>query len=66
MRPAGRSVRSLQSRDPQVRLLLLPGMDGTGDLYEPLIEALSLPAYVVSYPTDELALRPDARVSLRT
>lgn len=38
-----------------MRLLLLPGMDGTGDLFRPLIEALSLPARVVSYPTDELA-----------
>jgi len=37
-----------------MQLLLLPGMDGTGRLFGPLIEVLptSLPARVVSYPTD--------------
>jgi pimeloyl-ACP methyl ester carboxylesterase len=36
-------------------LVLLPGMDGTGTLFEPLIEALSddLPFMVVRYPSSE-------------
>src|SRR5262245_59650840 len=36
-------------------LVLLPGMDGTGDLFAPLLTALppSLPAKVVRYPTAE-------------
>src|SRR6185369_2945536 len=35
------------------RLVLLPGMDGTGILFEPLLEILppELEAQVVSYPT---------------
>ncbi len=39
----------------RMRLLLLPGMDGTGTLFEPLLEALpaSLPATVVAYPCDK-------------
>jgi len=38
-----------------MRLLLLPGMDGTGLLFEPLVKALppSLTAHVVAYPTDQ-------------
>lgn len=37
-----------------MHLLLLPGMDGTGRLFEPLVRALpaSLKAAVVSYPVD--------------
>ena len=37
-----------------LRLLLLPGMDGTGHLFEPLIQALpaSINAVAASYPTD--------------
>jgi len=36
-------------------LVLLPGMDGTGDLFRPLLEALegSLSSIVVSYPSTE-------------
>ena len=39
-----------------MRLLLLPGMDGTGLLFEPLVKALppSLTARVVAYPPDQL------------
>ena len=38
-----------------MRLLLLPGMDGTGLLFEPLVKALppSLTAHVVAYPPDQ-------------
>lgn len=38
-----------------MRLLLLPGMDGTGELFQPLIAALpsSLSVQVVAYPPDE-------------
>ncbi len=37
-----------------MHLLLLPGMDGTGQLFEPLLRVLppDLPAKVVSYPVD--------------
>jgi pimeloyl-ACP methyl ester carboxylesterase len=37
-----------------MHLLLLPGMDGTGQLFKPLLRVLppSLPAVVVSYPPD--------------
>lgn len=39
----------------QTSLVLLPGMDGTGTLFRPLLRALdrSLSATVVSYPADE-------------
>lgn len=33
------------------RLVLLPGMDGTGELFEPLLRALRLPAQVIRYPS---------------
>ena len=38
-----------------IRLVLLPGMDGTGILFEPLLEILpsDLHAKVVSYPVNE-------------
>jgi hypothetical protein len=38
-----------------VQLLLLPGMDGTSQLFEPLIAALppTLRAVTVSYPANE-------------
>ncbi len=38
-----------------MKLVLLPGMDGTGDLFEPFINALppTLEAVVVRYPRDE-------------
>jgi pimeloyl-ACP methyl ester carboxylesterase len=51
-------------------LMLLPGMDGTGHLFAPLIAALGpdLKARVVSYPADELlgyeALAAIARAAL--
>ena len=37
-------------------LVLLPGMDGTGELFRPLLQALEpgLPVLVISYPTTEL------------
>jgi pimeloyl-[acyl-carrier protein] methyl ester esterase len=37
-------------------LVLLPGMDGTGELFRPLLDALgdNQPVLVVSYPTTEL------------
>lgn len=38
-----------------MQLVLLPGMDGTGKLFEPLLESLpaTIPAVVVGYPTDK-------------
>ncbi|WP_228488314.1 hypothetical protein [Caenimonas koreensis] len=33
-------------------LVLLPGMDGTGDLFAPFIAAWKGPVHVVRYPTD--------------
>ncbi|MDQ3818282.1 MAG: alpha/beta hydrolase [Acidobacteriota bacterium] len=38
----------------QITLVLLPGLDGTGRLFEPLIEVLPtyLNPFVISYPTD--------------
>lgn len=38
-----------------MKLLLLPGMDGTGLLFEPLVKALppSLTAHIVAYPPDQ-------------
>jgi pimeloyl-ACP methyl ester carboxylesterase len=38
-----------------MRLVLLPGMDGTGELFKPLLESLSsdLPATCIAYPTHE-------------
>jgi len=38
-----------------MRLLFLPGMDGTGLLFEPMVKALppSLTAHVVAYPPDQ-------------
>jgi pimeloyl-ACP methyl ester carboxylesterase len=38
-----------------VRLVLLPGLDGTGDLFEPFVEALGseIPVGIVSYPPHE-------------
>ena len=46
-------VPTPDSRGP-VRLVCLPGMDGTGELFGPFVRALppSLPATVVSYPPD--------------
>ncbi len=35
--------------------VLLPGLDGTGRLFAPLLEVLEQPAQVVSYPTAEVA-----------
>jgi sigma-B regulation protein RsbQ len=37
-----------------MELVLLPGLDGTGDLFAPLVEALapSISCHVVRYPTD--------------
>lgn len=39
-----------------IKLVLLPGMDGTGELFEPLLEALGdrRNALVISYPTDRV------------
>ena len=39
----------------KLTLILLPGMDGTGDLFEPLIKALNdaFNIQVVQYPTDD-------------
>jgi surfactin synthase thioesterase subunit len=38
-----------------MRLVLLPGLDGTGELFEPFLKALpsSLTSQVVSYPTEQ-------------
>jgi pimeloyl-ACP methyl ester carboxylesterase len=38
-----------------MKLILMPGMDGTGILFKPLLAALSsdLPSTVLSYPTDQ-------------
>jgi len=38
-----------------VKLILMPGMDGTGELFSPLLQALgnSLESSVLRYPTDE-------------
>jgi sigma-B regulation protein RsbQ len=35
-----------------VHLLLLPGMDGTGRLFDPLVRALGSPLTVVAFPSD--------------
>ena len=42
--------------DDRVKLVLLPGMDGTGTLYEPLRAALapSVDFHIVRYPTDQV------------
>jgi pimeloyl-[acyl-carrier protein] methyl ester esterase len=39
---------------PAPTLILLPGLDGTGDFFQPLLEAIadSVPAHVVRYPVD--------------
>ncbi len=39
-----------------MRLILLPGLEGTGDLFEPLLQVLHSPLIpqVVSYPTDRV------------
>ncbi len=41
---------------PALRLVLLPGMDGTGALFRPFLDALpaDIETHVVSYPRDEL------------
>lgn len=36
--------------DGRITLLLLPGLDGTSVLFEPLLEHLELPARAVDYP----------------
>lgn len=42
--------------NPPITLILLPGMDGTGKLFQPFIQALNpnINSIVVSYPTDEV------------
>ena len=42
--------------NPPITLILLPGMDGTGELFEPLIQALNpnIKTIVVSYPKTEV------------
>lgn len=41
---------------PPITLVLLPGMDGTGDLFAPLVNALpsTVKTVVVRYPTEEI------------
>jgi pimeloyl-[acyl-carrier protein] methyl ester esterase len=41
--------------EPTITLVLLPGMDGTGELFAPLVKALpsSIITIVVSYPVDK-------------
>lgn len=37
------------------KLILLPGLDGTGDLFRPFVEALAAcPTQVVTYPVDRV------------
>ena len=42
--------------EPKLKLVLLPGLDGTGKLFKGLVEALSgsFETQVVSYPTNEI------------
>lgn len=46
---------------PRPTLILLPGLDGTGRLFDPLVAALSdeMDVKVVSYPTDAVLDYPD-------
>ena len=43
-----------------MRLLLLPGMDGTGTLFEPLLEALKPHAEVARKELERLAADPSS------
>lgn len=43
----------MRSEARRPTLVLLPGMDGTGELFAPLIEALQATARVIRYPTAE-------------
>jgi hypothetical protein len=44
------------ARDAPDRIVLLPGMDGTGLLFEPLVEVLSeFDPVIVSYPPEAIA-----------
>ena len=38
-----------------MKLILLPGLDGTGNLFEPFVAHLpeEFPATIISYPTDQ-------------
>ena len=38
-----------------MKIILLPGLDGTGELFEPVLEELSVvgPVEIISYPTDK-------------
>jgi len=43
----------MRSCEAMLRLVLLPGLDGTGDLFAPFVAALEgLPTTVISYPPD--------------
>ena len=43
----------MPSRDRMTRLVLLPGLDGTGELFAPFLEALGdFPGQVIAYPPD--------------
>jgi pimeloyl-[acyl-carrier protein] methyl ester esterase len=48
-----------------MKIILLPGMDGTGDLFQPLLDLIppNITPHVVSYPTDE-ALSYDELLTL--
>jgi pimeloyl-[acyl-carrier protein] methyl ester esterase len=37
-----------------IKLVLLPGMDGTGELFEPFLEAVRIPTQVVRYPGSDV------------
>lgn len=45
----------MTNKNPVPRLVLLPGMDGTGYLYNPRLNTLgsSIQAQIVNYPTNE-------------
>jgi pimeloyl-[acyl-carrier protein] methyl ester esterase len=51
-----------------VKLILMPGMDGTGELFAPLLHALgdSIESSVVRYPTDEPLGYSDLLARVRT